>query len=245
MSRLQLGLALCLPLVMAACCDEGVQARAFVGKLTESECARKIDEGDAPLSIICPGSEVTICWKSSGVDSTTITVSPDPNGDSHSYGAHGALVLKPSKDTTIDIKASDCASTTKKVMVLDEPKPATFEGHLDASCNKINYRLNPAFVDPKVDAVDVTALFAPIVTNADGTTGGVCPTPPFLDGNHPIELFFFQIPNPFLTTRFSRPLKAIEDWNYIVKATCLQGPKVCNTFAALPFAMTLQCPAGG
>jgi hypothetical protein len=242
MRRLELAAAVSLALIATGCCDESVKARAFFGHLTQDECMRKMNEPEAPVSIICPGSEVTVCWSASKVDSTTITVSPDPDGNSGTFGPTGVMHLKPGKDTEVEIKASDCASTKKKIMVLDEPKPAFFDGHWTTSCTHINYELNPAFVDDKVDAVDVTARFFPTFRNGDGSIG-TCTTPPFLKGEHPIEGFFFDIPMPFTTLRFSRPLKAIDDWNYFLTAGCPQGLK-CEPFVALPFNMTLQCPSG-
>ncbi|HTE56321.1 MAG TPA: hypothetical protein VK698_35955 [Kofleriaceae bacterium] len=232
--------ALAVPLVMAACCDDGVQARAFVGHLTEAECARKANEPDAPISIVCPGTEVTLCW-ASNVDETNITIDPDEGGQSGPNDDRGALYLTPHADTKIVVEAG-CVSTTKKIMVLNEPRTATFDARWDGECNKLGYTLNPAFVDDKVLALDVTAQWSPIM----GTGGGdmqLCKSPPFLDGSHPIELFFFSIAVPFMQTPFSNPHKAVGDWLYALTDPACADSFKCSKDTAEPFDMTLTCPA--
>jgi hypothetical protein len=227
---------------LAGCCDEHVEARAFVGHLTEAECLRNISKSEPPISIICPGTEVTICWASKGVSNVGITVSPDPGGVSGSFPDKGALHLMPSENTTVDVKASDCASTEKDVMVINGPTPATFDAHWDSACHLISYELSTAFVDPKVQTIDVAAMWEPTVLDPETKAVSVCPTPPFLAGAHPEDVHFFDIDKPFLTHAFSRILKAPVHWNYEQK-TCV-GPNItCNPYASLPFDMTLVCPA--
>lgn len=233
-------LALTATLFLAACsCKEGVKARAFVGHLTADECLRKVNEPEAPISIICPGTEVTVCW-GSNTDSNTITISPDPTGQSGSYPQQGVLYLKPEVDTEIEIKASDCAATKKKVMVVDEPRTARFDAHWDGECEKLSYNLNPAFVDDNVQTTDVTAQWAPEIGDAPA-----CPANHFLDGAHLDEPYFFIIQNPFTLTPFSipPPHKAVGDWVYVMDKECRRDFK-CNPDGMYPFDMTLVCPSG-
>lgn len=242
MTRSNLLVALLLGVAIAGCCDESVQARAFVGHLSEAECLRRINIAEPPVSIICPGTEVTICW-AANTDSVSIDVAPDAGANSGTYGSQGALHLTPSSNTTIEVRASDCASTSKQVLVIDGPTPATFDGHWDGSCSLVTYELNPAFVDPQVQTIDVTAQWEPTAFDPFTKTTTTCSTPPFLSGSHPEDLHFFEIDKPFLTHAFSRILKGPTNWNYIEKACEGLDRSQCNTFASLPFAMTLVCPA--
>lgn len=224
------------------CCDQHVEARAFVGHLTEAECARKINEAEPPISIICPGTEVTVCWAAKGVTSVNIDVSNDP-GNSGSFGDHGAIHLTPASNTTIDIVASDCASTTKQVQVINGPTPASFDGHWTNSCTQVSYELNPLFVDPLVQTIDVSAEWYPQALDPVSKSVVNCPYPPFLSGSHPEDVHFFEIEKPFLTHAFSRILKGVQHWNYVDKACVGYDQTACNPFASLPFHMTLVCPA--
>jgi hypothetical protein len=243
MTRL-LALTAAIPLAALAtgCCDQSVVARAFIGHKSLDECRKLLNTAEAPISIICPGTEVTVCWAASDVSQTTVTVSPDPQGLSGTKAAAGALYFKPGDSTSVNIVASDCASTVKQIQVINGPTPATFDAGWDGKCSQLTYRLDPAFIDPKVQTIDVTAAWDPIVTDGAGGAA-VCPTPPFLAGAHPIEAHFFDIDKPFLTHPFSRILKATEDWNYKLK-TCQGLGFKCNPAASLPFDMTLVCPAG-
>lgn len=231
-----------LVLLASACCKESVTARAFFGHKSLDECLKLMDTPELPVSLICPSSEVTVCWKGSGGKTTDakVTISPDPSGKSGTKPASGVLYLKPNDNTSVTITTSDCATTTKQIQVIDGPTPATFDAHWAPSCSQITYSLDPNFVDDRLRAVDVTALWEPNVQLSDGSIG-TCPTPPFLAGAHPIEVFDFEIDKPNLTKAFSRVLKAVGDWNYKLK-TCGSDFK-CNGFASLPFDMTLTCPA--
>jgi len=231
-----------LALFAGACCKESVTARAFFGHKSLDECLKLMDKPELPVSLVCPGSEVTVCWKASGGKTTDaqVTISPDPGGQSGSKPATGVLYLKPSDNTSVKIAASDCGVAIKQVQVIDGPTPATFDAHWAPTCSQITYSLDPNFVDDRLRAVDVTALWEPNVQQSDGSVA-TCPTPPFLAGSHPIEVFDFELDKPNLTRPFSRVLKAIGDWNYKLQ-TCGSSFK-CNTFASLPFDMTLTCPA--
>jgi len=226
---------------LGGCCDESVTARAVLGHKTLRECLELMNKPELPVSLACPGSEVTVCWQAKGGKATDakVTISPDPTSQSGPNNLSGVLYLKPQDNTAITIKASDCAVTTKQVQVIKGPTPATFDAHWTPSCSQITYRLDPNFVDDQLHAIDVTALWDPTVQNSDGSIQ-TCSTPPFLFGQHPIEGYGFDLDKPHVTVPFSRELKAIDDWNYTLK-TC--GPDLkCNPFASLPFDMTLTCP---
>lgn len=227
--------------LIGGCCDESVTARAVFGHKSLRECLELMDQPELPVSLICPGSEVTVCWRAKGgkASNVNVAISPDGSGQSGTKDLTGVLYLKPMANTAITVKASDCATTTKQVQVINGPTPATFDAHWTPSCSQITYSLDPNFVDDKIRAVDVTALWEPTVQTADGSIQ-TCPTPPFLAGFHPIENYGFEIDKSHLTVPFSRELKAVDDWNYTLK-TC-GGDFKCNPFASMPFDMTLTCP---
>lgn len=239
-------LALVVPLFVNGCCDDNIIARAFVGHLTPDECRRNMEKGEAPVSISCPGEEITICWSAKGPDNVQIDISPDDgSGQSGTHPTMGAIYLKPQKDTKVKLTAG-CASTTKEIMVLDGKKAATFDAQWDYSCQQISYQVDPLFVSQNVSAIDATANWTPYVTvgYSDGSVSNqACTTPPFLNGYHPQELFGFQIKDPFITTPFSSPRHLVGDWNYVVKAQCPQtdGRFVCNNQGQFPFSMTVMC----
>jgi hypothetical protein len=239
--------SLALLSLAGGCCKQNVEARAVVGNLSPEQCRKILAGNDAPATIICPGEPVTICYNASGdgVNGTVITVSPEPGGASGTYGTTGALHFKPSGDTTVKVSASpsDCASTTKSVVVLDHPKPATWDSTWDRSCQALSYQVDPLFISPAVIALDDTALWIPAIqyTADDGSSSTVeCTTPPFLRGNHPSDVYFFEMDKPYLTTSFDRPHQAVGTWSYFWEASC-PGAYKCNSAARLPFSMTLSC----
>jgi hypothetical protein len=246
-SRMMIAMMLPLALLVDGCetCDDKVTARAFVGHLTINQCQEYLNRPEAPVSIICPGEEVTVCWRAEGPKSVQIDVSPDAGGQSGGYGAYGALYLTPKSDTTVKITAG-CSSTTKQIMAVDSKKQATFDASFDSTCHAITYQIDPLFVSPKVETIDVTANFSPYVAvgYADGSSGTVqCKTPPFLSGWHPQEYFGFKIDDPYVTTPFVSSRHLVGDWDYAVKVECTQSDQFeCNRAGRFPFAMTLTCP---
>jgi hypothetical protein len=231
-----------LALLAGACCKETVTARAFFGHKSLDECLKLLDKPEQPVSLTCPGSEITICWKGGGdgVNKAEVAISPDPSGQSGTKSTSGVLYLQPKDNTSVTVKTSDCATTTKQIQVINGPTPASFDAHWDNKCSAISYTLDPNFVDDKIRAIDVTALWAPTVQGTDGSIG-MCPTPPFLAGSHPLEVYDFLLDQPNLTKAFTRQLKATGAWNYKLQ-TCGSN-FVCNGLASLPFDMTLTCPA--
>jgi hypothetical protein len=247
MSHRWLASSIALAALAGGCCDQSVQARVVVGNVSQEQCRKILAGNDAPATIVCPGEEVTVCYNASGkgVNKTQISVSPDPGGASGSYGTTGALHIKPSGDTTVKVSASpsDCASTTKNVVVLDSPKPAQWDATWDRGCKALSYEVDPLFISAQVNAIDDTALWTPGVRyyGEDGSSSVVqCTTPPFLRGYHPSDVYYFDIDTPYLTTPFDRPHQAIGDWSYYWLASC-PGPFTCDPAARLPFSMTLSC----
>jgi hypothetical protein len=233
-----------VPLFVSGCCDDRVDARAFVGHLTLSQCREYMNHPEAPTSISCPGDEITICWAAKGPDKVHVEVK-DTNGTSQSFDdvTVGVMYLNPKEDTEVKITAG-CASTTKKINVVNGNEAAEFDAHYD--CQQIAYSVDPLFVSQSVMAIDATANWTPLVevSYSDGSSSVVeCTTPPFLSGWHPQELFGFAIDKPWITTPFSSPRHLVGDWQYVLKAQCppTYGERVCNPYAQLPFAMTLMC----
>lgn len=228
--------------LVGGCCDESVTARAVFGHKSLRECLEMMDKPEMPVSLVCPGSEVTVCWKAKGdkISNVNVAISPDPSGQSGTQDLTGVMYLKPMDSTAVTIKASSCATTTKQIQVIDGETPATFDAHWTPSCSQITYSLDPNFVDDKIQAIDATANWDPTVQNASDGSVQTCPTPPFLAGFHPIENYGFDMDKPHVTVPFSRKLTAINDWNYKLK-TC-GGDFKCNPFASMEFAMTLTCP---
>jgi hypothetical protein len=230
----------CGTLAGAGCCKQRVGARAFVGHKSPEECRRLMNENEPPVSITCPGEEVTICWLAGGddVDSVKLDVSPDPENVSGSgLPTMNAVYIHPKEDTTIKI-TTDCAGTTKHVMVIDKPKPATFDAAWDGQCSALSYDLPAAFVSPNVRTTDVTANWTPAVATETGAPG-MCTFPPFLNGGH--DLFFFSILKPFEKTPFSSAQPAVGQWAYVLSAKC-PGRVRCAADTREPFEMTLVCP---
>jgi hypothetical protein len=227
---------------LAGCCKEVIVARAFIGHKTLDECVKLLELEEQPVSLACPGSEVTVCWGSQDVDEVKITVSPDPEGLSGGYGTAGAIYLKPLASTAVKL-AGSCTSTTKQIQVIDGPTPAAFDAHWDSKCSSLSYSLDPNFVDPLIRTTDVTAQWEPLVIDAGGHEVQ-CPTPPFLHGTHlnpPNGPFSFDIQKPNTKETFSSPQSGVTVWGYTLTACTGLGFK-CNQKAAEPFEMTLVCP---
>lgn len=234
--------AVLLATLAGGCCDESVVARAYVGHLSPEECLQRISENEPPLTLLCPGSEVTVCWAARGKTppATQIKISPDPDGQSGTYSDHGAIYLKPNDDTQVTLTASACAVTTKQIQVVTGEEPATFDARWDSQCQTIGYELNPAFVDPGIKAKSVTAKWNPVVIDETKGEALACATPPFLRGVQAQTQHHFSIPKPFQTEGITAQ-PAAGDWNYVVEA-CTEYPGWrCYPDTVLPFAMTLTC----
>ncbi len=239
-----------IALVLAGgCCKQSVNARAFVGNISDGACLERLNQDEYPQSIMCPGEEVTVCWKASGdnVTGTKITVSPDPGALSHAYGATGALHFKPQANTTVKIDAvtSDCASTTKQITVINGVVPMEFDAQWDLRCTKLLYSLDPAYVSPNVKARDDLVKWNPTVsyTDSNGNTYVAnCTTPPFLKGFHVPDSFGFTMDTPFVTETFANLHNAAGEWDYQWLAQCPGDGLVCESGFRAPFVMNLVCP---
>ena len=140
----------------SGCCKQSVFARAVVGHVSEDACRKALDSaGDPPVSIICPGEEITLCWRASGAVSTVDILATDSRHRQSSSGpASGSMYFKPKADTTIDITptGSTCAKTTKKVGVLNQPEVATFDARWNngEKCDFLKYAVDPLFISSSV-----------------------------------------------------------------------------------------------
>lgn len=222
-------------------CEERIEARAFLGHKTLDECLRLKDLPEQPVSIACPGSEVTICW-GSNLNKVKIDVSPDVDGlSADNYPGRGVIYFKPGDNTSVKLSGT-CTSTTKQIQVINGPTPAQFDASWDDKCQSLAYSLDPNFVDPLIQTTDVTAEWEPIVES--GGQPMTCPTPPFLNGTHtnPPEIFGFSIKKPFMKETFSSPKSGVGVWGYSLTACAGLGFK-CDREAAAPFSMTLVCPS--
>jgi hypothetical protein len=238
----------------SGCCKQSVFARAVVGHVGDDQCRKVLDSaGDPPVSIICPGEEITLCWRASGA-STVDIVATDMNGttQSSSGAASGSMYFKPKSDTSIDITptGSTCAKTTKKVGVLNQPEVARFDARWNNGdkCDFLKYAVDPLFISSAVLATFDEALWQPMITySPDGQSEQtvVCTTPPFLTGQHVDDLYGFKLDTPMVTTQLQGVHKADGEWRYSVTAKCPTGNAdsgfVCNSAGTYPFAMTLQC----
>jgi len=234
-------LATAVALWGSGCCKEKIVARAFLGHKSLDDCAKLLQNAEQPVSLACPGSEVTVCW-GSNVDKVKIKVSPDPDAQSGDYPTQGVLYLKPFDNTTVRL-ASSCYSTTKQIQVINGPTPAEFDASWDSKCTSLSYMLDPNFVDPLILTTDVTAQWEPEVVDAGGHTVS-CPTPPFLNGTHtnpPSPIFSFSVLKPNTKQTFTHPQSGVTNWGYTLTACSGLGFK-CSQQAAEPFEMTLMCP---
>ncbi|MBX6314084.1 MAG: hypothetical protein IRY99_14395 [Isosphaeraceae bacterium] len=227
-------------LAITSCsCDKWIKLFVFTGHRSPEECRRLADSrGTNDLTIICPGEEVTVCWHSN-VDK--VSVSPKLGVQ----GPDGIGFLTLDQDTTVEASPADGSCAGKQqvnVKVIRGPTPSTWNGSWDPNCSKISFEIHEEFVSKKVRALDITATWSPTV--GDPATGNsvACSTPPFLDGFNKEEVFGFKIANPNQTVSFSRPLRAVANWEFKWTAQCPGSDLRCNPNANLPFDLTLICP---
>jgi hypothetical protein len=228
----------------AACCDENVRVVVLAGRQEARACMEAVREGkSAPLTVVCGGKEVTICWASNVQDVTIeplgITSHGSPMGDNFVGIEHFA----PTSSGKVTVTASDCAAASQDVTVISGDTPVTFDGGwTDQRCSLIDHTFDPLFVDADARSISVTALWNPIVPDANGNPV-LCKTPPFLSGFKKPELFGFNVDEPFLTKAFSQPVGLAGDWQFAPEFQCPPGNYVCDTNAPLPFSTTVRCPA--
>jgi hypothetical protein len=233
-------------IVVTGCCKENVKILVLAGHQTSRACTEAADQGKSSiLTVICGGNEVTICWASNKqdvkIDPLGITSHGTPIGDNFA----GVEYFKPTASVTVKATASDCASASQDVTVISGDTPVTFDaGWSDAKCAAIDYTFDPLFVDPAAKSISITALWTPMVTDANGNLVA-CTTPPFLDGFKKPELFGFKVDDPNVTKAFSQQVGLAGDWLFIPKFTCpvFGGDVVCNQNAVFPFSTTVRCPA--
>lgn len=235
MSLILLGLFVCF--FNSGCpCEEHLNLYVFVGHLNQDECAKAIREGGEDtdqIRFLCKGEEVTICWHTSGAN-----IQLDPGFGMQD--ASGLVYLKVEADTTIKATPiNSCAGAKSvKVKVVTEPTPSTWTGKWASNCEAIGFEIHEQFVSKKIKAIDITAQWDPTIVLDDGSTIP-CTTPPFLDGFHQEEFFGFQINNPFITEAFTRKLRAVGHWRFVLKARCVDFK--CDLNASFPFDITLVC----
>lgn len=236
-SLIVLGLFVCF-FNVGCPCEEHLNLYVFVGHLTPDDCAKAIREGGEDtdqIRFLCKGEEVTICWHTSGAN-----IQLDPGFGMQD--ASGMVYLKVDADTTIKATPiNSCAGAKEvEVKVVTEPTPSTWVGKWDVNCRTIGFEIHEEFVSKNIKAIDINAQWAPEIGLSDGSTF-TCTTPPFLDGFHQEEVFGFQINNPFITEAFTRKLRAVGHWRFVLKANCGTVDIRCNPNASLPFNITLVC----
>lgn len=232
-------------LLMSACCDEEVRFMVFVGNKTEEECEeamKTVARGlDPDFVYICPGEQVTLCWHSDNASGVEIT-------DLGTKGPNGHQVITPTSDKTYiatPLGDDPCPPVEVKIEIVDGPTPATVDANYNTVTKRIEFRVSELFMSEKIKAMDITALWEPQyeATDAKGNVYPVvCRTPPFLGGNHAEEVFFFEIKEPFLTTAFSRLIRAVGHWNFELRADCSPHRANLEPFFVYPFDLTLICP---
>lgn len=218
-------------------CDQYVRMVVLAGHHTPDECRQAIDKVSSnKLTLICPGEEVTICWQSNG---NGVTIDPGLGN----FPNVGITYFKPQSSTTVTANApGTCASAVSvPVTVVSQDTPSHWDGSWDPRCSQITFDIDPLFVSPGVYAKDITALWAPILTDANGNPVIACTTPPFLDGFQQQDVFGFKINDPSITTAFSRHIKADGHWQFVLKAACPTGDWTCNKAGSYPFDLTLTC----
>ncbi|MCF6158686.1 MAG: hypothetical protein E3K32_08975 [wastewater metagenome] len=235
-SLILLGLFVCF-FNIGCPCEEHLNLYVFVGHLTPDECRRAIQEGredTGQVRFLCKGEEVTICWHTSGAN-----IQLDPGFGMQD--ASGLVYLTVESDTTVKATPlTGCAGSKEvKIKVVTEPTPSTWIGKWNRECSAIEFEIHEQFVSTNIKAIDITAQWEPTVVLPDGSTL-TCTTPPFLDGFHQEEVFGFQIRSPFITETFTRRLKAVGHWAFVLKADCGVDFQ-CNPTASFEFNITLVC----
>jgi len=227
--------ALCF--LLSGCpCEQYVKMVVLAGHHTAEECRQAIDKASSnKLTLICPGEEVTVCWQS---NANSVQIDPGLG----TFGNIGITSFVPKSSTTITASApGSCASSVSvPVTVVSQDTPSTWDARWDFRCSQITFDIDPLFVSPKVFAKDITALWAPVITDpSSGQPIGACTTPPFLDGFQQQAVFGFRIDNPMVTVPFSRHISADGHWQFTLRASCPEH--TCNPSASLPFDLTLTC----
>jgi hypothetical protein len=223
--------------------NESLDFVVFAGDLSAQDCKGLMRENSShpDITYICPGEKVTICWSSSAISQLTLHI----GNSSHSVSASGSEVVAIDATTVIKLVPGNakCVSTrTFTVKVISGPTTSTWDGRWD--CRQIYFSISEAFMSKSIIARDIRAPWTPFVTvsNSSGTSNVACTTPPFLLGNHQEEGFGFDIKQPMVSVAFSRPLKAVGHWSFVLQAVCPSGDYVCNTYSIFPFDLTLDCP---
>jgi hypothetical protein len=231
-------------IVITGCCDENVKLLVLPGHQEPRTCLEAAKQGkSSPVSIVCGGKEMTICWASNvqkvKIDPLGITSQGTPLGGNFA----GVEYFKPTASVTVKATASKCAEATQDVTVISGDTPVTFDaGWHDNKCSLIDYTFDPLFVDPGARSISITALWQPFVADANGNPV-MCKTPPFLSGFKKPELFGFKVDEPTVTKAFSQSVGLAGDWLFTPQFTCPFGNYVCNPNAALPFSTTVRCTA--
>jgi len=147
----------------SGCCNKHVDARLVLGHQTLDVCARLVKEGvDAPVSITCPGDEVTLCWGTPDNNGVHIEVEHDPGGITGDYSGHtGVVYFTPTETTKVTVTA-DCVSKQKKVQVVTGDTPVGFDGLWSGDCKQVSYEADPLFYSQSLQAKDVQPQWAPM-----------------------------------------------------------------------------------
>ncbi len=223
----------------SGCCKETVDSRLFFGRLSPAQCREMMHKSPPPVTLTCPGDEVTLCWAGS-----TSTVSIDASDDSLGLDgirpSSGAITFSPTTTTSVKVSASNCAAVTRTVTLVDHPIEAHYDaGWLTNSCTWIGYGLDPAYVSPSINAEYVRPDFKPQILDVANNQVLDCETPPFLAGRQVQRSFNFVLDVPLLNVWFAAPVQASGDWQFAWKAKC--PPAYCNLGARFPFGIGLTC----
>ena len=156
----------------------------------------------------------------------------------------------PTKDTEVEVRASDCAKVVRKVVVADQPVELIADSKWDSSCTSLHFDLLPQLYDPKLYANWIEALFKPKVRVMGDAAANPpipdhdfdCPYPPFPQGNKPLPLppYTFQIDKPLDQVLFSGQPQATGGWDFARLYVC-PAPQQCNPSVLEPFKLQLTC----
>jgi hypothetical protein len=228
----------------SGCCHKQLEMRLLLGHKTIDECAKLVvGNQDAPVSIVCPGDEVTLCWGTNN-GSVDISMDHDPGGVAGHYsGSSGVQYFKPTETSSVTVTA-DCVSRKRKMTVVNGPTPATFDGRWSGDCAEVSYEADPLFFSPSLLALDVQAQWVPMQSGMPVK----CAAAPFLTAYHdtpgPYQFFIEKEGDPPYVFRdgFGNPDPRQLDgsWQYDPKACVGKGFK-CEQNEHAPFQMTLVC----
>jgi hypothetical protein len=235
-----------IALAASGCCGDKVDSRLVIGHLALTDCEQAFVDAPPESSIVCPGTEMTLCWRAN--KSVTIDASDDALGLDGPAAQVGLKHFFPTRDTQVEVAASNCARSVRKVVVNDKGLTLPVDAHWNPSCSTLKFVLDPQWYDPKLYANWIEARFEPkVFVKGDQAANPpiddrweACTYPPFLNGNKIIPPHPFTVPMPLQPVTFGSQPPATGSWEHTPLWSC-KTPLPCTPAHLEPFRLGLTC----